>query len=134
MIIYNFDTVLPDGPMKGKTVRDAFDNDRHFVFDTIKQWAADKVKNKEFSDDVLAEARITKTIVPGSVTIQQEELIVPRTVVIDENGKVRRKKKQDVEDEWTKDEKYFYGPNYDGGTNDDKQDWGDDSDDEDDEW
>ena len=124
MIIYDFDTVMQDGPMKGKTVREALDEDRRFVFETIKRWAADKVSNKGFSDDVLSEAHVTKSIVPNSVTIQQEELWVPRSVMLDENGKVRRKKKQDPDDEWTKDEKYFYGPDYDEGSNDDNQDWG----------
>ena len=73
-IVYDFDTVIPSGKEKGMTVREAFEKDRRFVFETIKKWSADRVRNKEFSDEVLAAAHITKTIVPGSETIQQEEL------------------------------------------------------------
>lgn len=134
MMIYDFDTVMQDGPMKGKTVREALREDRRFVFETIKRWAADKVKNKGFSDGVLAEAHVTKTVVPDSVTIQQEEYRVPRTVVMDENGKVRRKRKQDVDDDSFRDEEFYYGPDYAEGAKDDNQEWDDGFDAEEDRW
>ena len=128
MITYSFDTVITDGNEKGMTVREAFEKNSRFVFETIKKWSADKVHNKEFSDDVLSEAHITKII--RDVKIQQEELVIPRSVVMDKNGKVRRRKKQDIDDEYAMDESYYYGPDYNEGAKDDNQEWGDDSDDE----
>lgn len=132
MITYKFDTVIPDGKEKGMTVREAFEKNPRFVFETLKKWSADKVRNKTFSEDVLAEAKIIK--ITSEATIQQEEFKVPRSVVMDENGKVRRRKKVDDDDEYSKDEAYFYGPDYIEGAKDDNQEWGDGFDDEDDDW
>lgn len=133
-MLYTFDTVIDSGPEKGMTVREAFDQNRRFVFETLKKWSADKVRNKEFSDDVLKEAGITKIVDPSKTVIRQEELRVQRTVVLDENGKVKRRKKQAVDDEYTKDESYFYGPYYKDGARDDNQEWGDGFDAEEDNW
>lgn len=131
-IVYDFDTVIQNGKEKGMTVREAFEKDNRFVFETIKKWSADKVRNKEFSDDVLAAAHITKRIVPGSVTIQQEEVFIPRSVVF-EDGKVRRCKRQSCDDEPI-DMSFYYGPDYNEGAKDENQEWGDGFDAEEDNW
>ena len=134
MITYTFDTVLTEGKEKGKTLREVFEKNPRFIFETIKKWSADKVRNKEFSDEVLEAAHIHKHIDPNSVRIQQEEIHIPRTVMIDKCGKVRKRKKQDIDDEFTKDESFYYGPDYDNGNNNESQEWGDGFDDADDNW
>ena len=42
-----------------------------------------------------------------------------------------KKKKQETEDEWTKDAKFYYGPDYEETSNNESQNWGDGFDDED---
>lgn len=131
MTVYNLDTVITDGNEKGMTVAEALERDPKYVFNTIKRWAADKVSNKGFSDEVLEAAHVTKIV--RDVTVQQEEFSVPRTVVMDENGKVRRKRKQDNDDNF-KDEEFYYGPDYAEGAKDENQEWDDGFDAEEDRW
>lgn len=61
-ITYHFDTVLTEGRNKGKTVKEVFDKHPDFIFKTLKKWSVNKVHNKEFDDEVLAAARITKIV------------------------------------------------------------------------
>ena len=54
MLEYNFESILPEGRYKGKTVREVFDKNKSSIFKLIKRYGY------SFSDDVLAEAHIRK--------------------------------------------------------------------------
>ncbi len=54
MYIFNFDSILPEGRYKGKTVREVFDKNKGSIFKIIKRY------HYSFSDDVLEAAHITK--------------------------------------------------------------------------
>lgn len=56
MKIYHFDTELTEGRLKGKTVQEAFNEDKKIVFKLIKKY------KYSFDDEVLAEAGIKKVI------------------------------------------------------------------------
>ena len=53
---FDFNTVLPEGRYKGKTVEEVFQNNKKSIFSLIKQYGY------SFSDDVLKEAGIKKII------------------------------------------------------------------------
>jgi len=74
--IYKFDTVLEDGRYKNKTVLEVFQNHPDFIFKTLQKWAINGIKDKEFDDEVLKAAHITKKVNPSNYF--QEEFSVPR--------------------------------------------------------
>ena len=84
----NFNTVLTDGKYNGKTVSEVFNKNPKFVFDTIKKWAINGINDKEFADEVLKEAKITKIV--HSETIFQENFCVNRD--LDETSYKKLKK------------------------------------------
>jgi hypothetical protein len=85
MVIYNFDTVLPEGRHKGKTVREVFDKDKSNIFKLIKKYGY------SFDDEVLAAAHITKI-----VRNHEARLEWPRHVA-DKNAKKYRKDTKTIE-------------------------------------
>lgn len=56
MKTYHFDTELTEGRLKGKTVREAFNEDKKVIFNLIKKYKCN------FDDEVLAEAGIKKVV------------------------------------------------------------------------
>ena len=56
MKIYHFDTELTEGKLKGKTVQEAFNNDKKVIFNLIKKYKL------SFDDEVLAAAGIKKIV------------------------------------------------------------------------
>jgi hypothetical protein len=56
MKVYHFDTELTEGKLKGKTVQEAFDEDKKIIFKLIKKY------KYSFDDEVLAAAGIKKIV------------------------------------------------------------------------
>lgn len=56
MKIYHFDTELTEGKLKGKTVQEAFNDDKKVIFNLIKKYKL------SFDDEVLAAAGIKKIV------------------------------------------------------------------------
>ena len=56
MKVYHFDTELTEGKLKGKTVQEAFDEDKKIIFKLIKKY------KYIFDDEVLAAAGIKKIV------------------------------------------------------------------------
>jgi flagellar capping protein FliD len=85
MKIYNFDTQLTEGKFKNnpKTVREAFEDDSKIIFKLIKKYGY------SFSDDVLAEAGIRKTVRDKTFT----NVIVEHDQVKPDNKKYKKDKK-----------------------------------------
>lgn len=85
MKIYNFDTQLTEGKFKNnpKTVREAFEDDSKIIFKLIKKYGY------SFSDDVLAEAGIRKTVRNETFT----NVIVEHDQVKPDNKKYKKDKK-----------------------------------------
>jgi flagellar capping protein FliD len=85
MKIYNFDTQLTEGKFKNnpKTVREAFEDDSKIIFKLIKKYGYN------FSDDVLAEAGIRKTVRDKTFT----NVIVEHDQVKPDNKKYKKDKK-----------------------------------------
>ena len=85
MKIYNFDTQLTEGKFKNnpKTVREAFEDDNKIIFKLIKKYGY------SFSDDVLAEAGIRKTVRNKTFT----NVIVEHDQVKPDNKKYKKDKK-----------------------------------------
>lgn len=94
--IYYFDTVLEDGRYKDKTVQEVFLTHPEFIFKTLKKWAANGVKDKEFDDEVLKAAHITKTV--QSSIIYQEEFSVPRDKEVLKPLKKLRKENKTIDE------------------------------------
>lgn len=94
--IYKFDTVLEDGRYKDKTVQEVFQNHPDFIFKTLQKWAANGVKDKEFDDEVLKAAHITKTVHPSNYF--QEEFSVPRDKEVLKPFKKLRKENKTIEE------------------------------------
>lgn len=94
--IYKFDTVLEDGRYKDKTVQEVFQNHPDFIFKTLQKWAANGVKDKEFDDEVLKAAHITKTVHPS--TYFQEEFSVPRDKEVLKPLKKLRKENKSIDE------------------------------------
>lgn len=85
MKIYNFNTQLTEGKFKNnpKTVREAFEDDSKIIFKLIKKYGY------SFSDDVLAEAGIRKTVRDKTFT----NVIVEHDQVNPDNKKYKKDKK-----------------------------------------
>lgn len=56
MKVYHFDTELTEGKLKGKTVQEAFNDDKKVIFNLIKKY------KYSFDDEVLAAAGIKKIV------------------------------------------------------------------------
>lgn len=56
MKVYHFDTELTEGKLKGKTVQEAFNEDKKIIFKLIKKY------KYSFDDEVLAAAGIKKIV------------------------------------------------------------------------
>lgn len=56
MKVYHFDTELTEGKLKGKTVQEAFSEDKKIIFKLIKKY------KYSFDDEVLAAAGIKKIV------------------------------------------------------------------------
>lgn len=90
METWDFNTILTEGKFKGKTVSEVFNKNKKFIFNTIKEWCINGIRDKEFSDDVLREANISKTI--HSVNVISETTVVDK----DNDGmKLQKKLKKD---------------------------------------
>ena len=75
MTVYHFNTVLTEGRYNGKTIQEVFDNHPDFIMKTLKKWAINKVMDKEFDDEILEAAHITKHV-RGKQTFQEEFMVV----------------------------------------------------------
>ena len=80
MEILTFNTIIDDGYYKNKTIGEVFNKKPDFIWKTIKRWAANGVKDKTFSEDVLEAAHITHSIRDRHV--YQENFYVERDVDI----------------------------------------------------
>lgn len=76
MEILTFNTIIEDGRYKNKTIGEVFNKKPDFIWKTIKRWAANGVKDKTFSEDVLEAAHITHNIRDRHV--YQEDFYVER--------------------------------------------------------
>lgn len=94
--IYKFDTVLEDGRYKDKTVQEVFENHPDFIFKTLKKWAINGIKDKEFDDEVLKAAHITKKVNPSNYF--QEEFSVPRDKEVLKPLKKLRKENKSIDE------------------------------------
>lgn len=83
MKVYHFDTELTEGKLKGKTVQEAFDEDKKIIFKLIKKYKL------SFDDEVLAAAGIKKIVHDVTFT----NIIVDHDQPKPNNKKLKKDKK-----------------------------------------
>lgn len=87
MKIYHFDTELTEGKLKGKTVQEAFNNNKKVIFNLIKKYKL------SFDDEVLAAAGIKKIVRDEVFTNVIVESDKPK-----QNGKKLKKDKKTLDE------------------------------------